>query len=1006
MEIVNKIGMPNINLKFKFDTTLLKKRIDDVANDTKKTFNQLVGVSYRDPKAKESKYYYNLKNDTAPSLSEEEFMGMVPKGFFEKNFDTTKYILDLLPSNDADFASFLDKSTNEFTRSMDYVNSKLFSRVRKNYKEFVAGMSQIREIDVELQRTAFLVMAKYRKRSLNERVLCDLTQIKGIVVLEGKLRQSLSDGDYPTTIKLCIECRNTITQYSHYSCIPELNSNLEMVYKVVQERIDKDFFNSCRDFNATTYQRVFDAYKLLGRADRILDKLKEYFVDPIEPETRNIVYAHVLLSENNSRNPEQFKGADFNKLSKSLEKDNFVNCLLAVFEYLCDVMTSLYFMNQFHEENPMEEQSKIFSEINSALQLFKNTIWDTMQKQVNLLLKPRNLTMFRIDDFLLILNSVTKLSIIGEEFSGSRSHHLRKSITDQSKTYFEDMHKKSVENLRIELENEMWDYIPLTDFDASTELRLGKLNALGSTTGGATTNDHIFADIRSNGNPFSQLISYKNKRPTTSPTLAPVKTPATAPADDSDDDDDALKQEHIEDGDEPHTRGNNNSNNNKAKKADERPKPIMASTTISFVRRYIGKYLELMDQLPHISGEIFQAICQLVEYYMFTIYSFSGYLDPQGFSLEALTTKIEKLSERPIEDLSFTKPALHRFINRMRERVGLPISGTGLNLANITSTGIPNMASLTAFTSQLTSMGQSIKSTVMTAGTSSPTLPGSHPATTTNAGPVDPNAIRWVKPNINLANLRLGEPKILFNLPLRVLAIESLSAVVEAMRSAKPVFQAILPSNQADAIKDFYASVVDVVPDLQRHLLKSAVSAIFSHVHGPAFFSNTIASAKWDLKTMSTAKTPYVDVITGSIRDFLTRLEACATKTEFINGPVKLRIIEMSLEYLVQQIVDGYSRVKKCSNEGRATMMQDLMSIKTGVESLRVKIPNISYAEHYLKGYYQFGALSEADILEWAKVHDEYPMQHIIALIQLAKINKPTLIQQLIDLDTKRRASK
>ncbi|EFA81850.1 hypothetical protein PPL_05082 [Heterostelium album PN500] len=999
---LNLGSLPNLPSVLKFDVSQLKSKIDDAAATTKKTFSAITGVTYNNTKPKKSKYYYQFK-DAAPQMAEEEFLKIIPAEFFEKDFDTTRYLLNMLPANDSDFSQFLDKHTDKYTRCMDYVNSKLHSRVKKNYTEFVEGMSQIHEIGVELQRST-VICATSRRTLGNTKKNLNTTAFNIMA----------NDGDYPSTIKSYHKCREILQRVSHYS-LPELSSNLNEIYGVVQERIDKDFFNCCRTFNANTYRSVFEAYKLLNRANQLLDKLEKYFVKPIEPEIRNIVYSHVLLSEEAAMNPEAYKNVEYKDLCRAVTNEHFVNCILAVFEYLSDVMTSLYLMNQFHVENPDGEESNIFADISSALTRFKKTIWDTMQKQVTALLA-RKLTTFKIDDFQLILNSVTKISEIGEEFSGDPSHHLKKSIIDQSKAFFDHFHKTRVDDLRTMLEHETWVNMPVAaDFNAATELRLKKRMQVDRDK--QLSGEQIFYAIRDHGNPFSQLISYKNKRTSTSPTFSPTleskqqQTKQEQKKEDDSDEDEELKQEIIEeDDDDDHARRKlqyQKQQQLKKKKAEETPNFLVASSTISFVR-YIGKYLEMMEQLPHISLDIFNAICQFVEYYMYTIYSFSGYLDPQGFSLEALTTKMEKTlsSGHQVEDLSFTKPALNRFINKTKERLGIPI-------VTQVASAVSGISTLTSFTSQLSQI-KSFANDII--NNTSPTLPSATSPYSNNnnsniqAGTLaptnqDPSAPRWIVPRINYNGLRLGDPKeCLFNLPVRILAIESLSFVVSALNDSRPVFEGLLPGKYIDQIKSFYDNVVKIIPDLQRHLIKSSVSAIFSHQSGSFYFSKTIADQKWDVKTTTVGKTPYIEAFLKEFQLFFKQLDDAVQKSGFITTSLKNRIIDVSFEYLVQQLVDGYSRIKKCSNEGRAVMIQDLMNLQAGLEKLsKTKIPNIAYAEHYIKGYYHLSVLQDKEIMEWATEHDEYPIKHIINLLQLAKVNKPMLLQQLEEMDKKRR---
>jgi hypothetical protein len=49
--------------------------------------------------------------------------------------------------------------------------------------------------------------------------------------------------------------------------------------------------------------------------------------------------------------------------------------------------------------------------------------------------------------------------------------------------------------------------------------------------------------------------------------------------------------------------------------------PLLTNTTLT-VLRYCGKYLQMSRLLKSIAVEVVTALCQLFEYYLFTVYSF------------------------------------------------------------------------------------------------------------------------------------------------------------------------------------------------------------------------------------------------------------------------------------------------------------------------------------------------------------------------------------------------
>ena len=70
----------------------------------------------------------------------------------------------------------------------------------------------------------------------------------------------------------------------------------------------------------------------------------------------------------------------------------------------------------------------------------------------------------------------------------------------------------------------------------------------------------------------------------------------------------------------------------------------------------------------------------------------------------------------------------------------------------------------------------------------------------------------------------------------------------------------------------------------------------------------------------------------------------------------------------MEQLVEGYSRIKKCTNEGRAIMSLDVRIFQSGVEKMTTTrpIPETQYVENYIKAFY---IPVENDFLVWCKEH-------------------------------------
>jgi hypothetical protein len=66
---------------------------------------------------------------------------------------------------------------------------------------------------------------------------------------------------------------------------------------------------------------------------------------------------------------------------------------------------------------------------------------------VSAILSTSALASYKIDEFLVVLASLYRFIELGEAFSGAPSEHLRRSIKEQSKAYFENLHRARMEGL-------------------------------------------------------------------------------------------------------------------------------------------------------------------------------------------------------------------------------------------------------------------------------------------------------------------------------------------------------------------------------------------------------------------------------------------------------------------------------------------------------------------------------------------------------------------------------
>ncbi|KAL2897172.1 Syndetin, partial [Bienertia sinuspersici] len=141
----------------------------------------------------------------------------------------------------------------------------------------------------------------------------------------------------------------------------------------------------------------------------------------------------------------------------------------------------------------------------------------------------------------------------------------------------------------------------------------------------------------------------------------------------------------------------------------------------------------------------------------------------------------------------------------------------------------------------------------------------------------------------------------------------------------------------------------------------------------------------------------YVDLLLGEFKHYRTRLAHAGIHNEVMfNGSdlihstntlirikcgwgrlaktleiitVQEQLLEHGVEIVAETLVEGVSRVKKCTDEGRALMSLDLQVLINGLQhfvSKDVK-PKLHIVEAFIKAYY----LPETEYVYWARAHPE-----------------------------------
>jgi hypothetical protein len=829
-----------------------------------------------------------------------------------------------------------------------------------NYSLFVHGMAKIHEIGLDLQQSAVMckngrrllaqtkqaltthglvIRAKHRKRELYRGIGADLNEIQQILSNERTLRDAVDEGDFPRAIELCVACHASLRAYEQFTCLSSFQSYVQSSWEALQRRVESAVRDVVRKFDPLTYERVLIAYRRMERGFHVLERLQRQFIDTINEDTKNALYAHVLQSERNAMRAEELKAMNFKNLADALEDRFFVDCLHTILEYLTDLLYVHWQMTKWHERRAAADaaaaaaaakngaagaaaadgdaddtDAKFLASVADSLLRFRKTMWDKMQRKVAAILSTSQLSNYKIDDFLHVLDSVYRFIAIGEAFSGCDSDHMRRSIKSQSKQYFENMHKARMEDLSIMLSNEQWHPCPVADDFELDQIKEFMPPAPTTLTGGASDAhdaDHIFGEHARSGNPFGRAAmeaaaaaAVKARRaaqhapaPAAAGAAAAAATAAAAASA-------AASASGAEDTEESEKRN------------------FLTSTSIN-VAKYIGKYVQMMQILEPISYQVFVGLEQLYNFYLFAVHKFfiesvavpSCFADLPQLQIKALPSELRQV-----------------------------------------------ISSVTAKLDELGPYGKGL-------------LPH-----------LDESVVA-----------RLADANGLYGAAKRSVAFESLVVLAQATKRLQPRLTKLLAARPgADKkLKDFLSSSVAGATALRRYgyVVLSSVVLPFEHM------CRLVENTNWaNIKSVETAN-QYVARYKEEYRLFAVRAQTLQQQGSIPRAVFAL-LWRQAVARGMDTLIEGFARAKKCTDQGQTLRKLDLQEFCSELNSLMPKqfgrpLPRQEDVALYIRAYYHDPDL----FLPFVKEHNEKFTQKQVFAVLNQGVGKDTKKQLKKDLE-------
>ncbi|XP_076450690.1 syndetin-like [Babylonia areolata] len=921
-----------------------------------------------------------VKHPERPSNPHEEqdvLDSIDPAYFKDEMFDTSLHELEKLPET-----VDLDKVTDDRTklgRQLQVVSKRVSELILQNHPAYAVELERVMELQRTLQsassvcvsgrrqlqhaRSSFTIaslglLANYKKRQQLVVLLKSLGTIKTLQRTDLRLRELMEEEDYSGAIQLCLECQKAASTFRHYNCISELSSKLQDTLEMIEEQLDVALSKTCSGFDVAHYEKVQNAYRLLGKTQTAMDQLHMHFASAIHNTAFTIVLGYVELCAGGAASGSNFQKRQYPDLCKHITVESFTPCLLDLCKALWGVMLSYYKTMQWHETHDHDSAEQpgggeaveaTFNRryVMQKLEYGRGRVWQDVQQKVKTYVLATDLSHFKLEEFIYVLDLINRMIKIGEEFCGSRSEGLQDSLKQQSLNYFKNHHRARLDELRMFLENEAWELCPvktnfntlqLMEFRFMRNLKTDHVTTMTNSASDSVeklTLDSVevegqgyFQRYAEDGSPFDGQPEEEEKEDVFSG--AGDMEEGYGDSDSDSDIPEELKQDYIDElTGETHSyksTGRHNSGSSGRSRfhrsSSRSPGPIITMTTLN-VLRVVGKYLQMISVLQPIAFDVISCMSQLFDYYLYTVFNFFA---TDGIAAEDRTINNRLvMTLKRIHDSLITDPGAALEADSMRDKVP---AATLLSVVDVSS------------------------------------------------------------------------PTTLYGLAERTVAVESLVFLASQLEMLEAHLEALIPPNRKAFLHTFYSQTVKMATELRKPVYCPVASRAISYEHVLQQMNNV----RWDIKEIMSQHNSYIDTLLMSLTELKVKLREVDRRI-----PLPLEASNTVWEHCIclanRTIVEGYSHARKCSNEGRALMQLDFQQFLTKLDQIVLlkPIPERELVETYIKAYY----LPESQLEVWVQEHKEYTNKQLLALVHsvdhLSRKSRQRIIGSIEDADKMKR---
>ncbi|KAL0674843.1 hypothetical protein Bca4012_002824 [Brassica carinata] len=884
------------------------------------------------------------------------------EGFYEEDFDPVRHILENVPDDQSDLAYFEMQATLRLVQ-LDRVAESLSHHVMEHHED----------------------------------MLPILTDLRHARVMQSSLEDLVEEGNYCKAFQVLSEYLQLLDSLSEFSAIQEMTRGVEVWLGRTLHKLDSLLMGVCQEFKEDSYIMVLDAYALIGDVSGLAEKIQSFFMQEVISETHSVL--KTVVEEDNSA-ATQFSRVLLVPLSVLVTV--FVEDLIStssattqkidsVTDTSCDPQgggLSSTISSASIPSSTISAEVSVGSETSSPVQQASNSaidesrdsgdtvsngespwyylrkesagfvsgtlqrgrrnLWQLTTSRVSVLLSSPAASSTSIHQFLKNYEDLSVFILAGEAFCGFEVVDFREKLKAVCENYFTAFHRQSMHALKMVLEKETWTRLPPDTVQAinfaglvgdGAPLIISSRSASGSSrfplsTDPSGNRSGGFSYWLKSGNPFSAKLTYYRED-------QDYSSDSGAASEDQDYSSDVVNSKVRDrkgiNGGSP-VSGDENEDLH-ADYIDEDSQLPRRSFTRS-ISRSSSSHLSTNDDLKAQTGS---SLCLLR-------------------SMDKYARLMQKLELVNVEFFKGICQLFGVFFYFVYQVFGQENTNSG-------GKGVSNSSSH-RLKSCLSRISQECEQWIK------PQFSSSSPSSSL-AFPNTVHSLADVTPSSPLYTTSGHVSGISFSLKERCAAVDTVSLVARILHKSKAHLQSMLMSRNGSLVEDFFGQLVGSVPDLTEHLHRTT-ARILLHVNG---YVDRIANSKWEVKELGVEHNGYVDLMLGEFKHYKTRLAHGGIPQEVQN-----LLLEYGVEIFAETLVEGLSRIKRCTDEGRALMSLDIQVLINGLQHFvptNVK-PKLQIVDTFIKAYY----LPETEYVHWARAHPEYTKGQVVGLVTLVATMK------------------